>query len=271
MSVPPPRGIDHVVLAVHDLEAARREFAALGFTLTPRAEHPFGTDNCLIQLRECFIELLTVARPKLIPPHAPRQFSFAAFNRDFLAKQEGLAMLVFDSRDAAKDRDAFAAAGLPDYERFDFSRQAGLPDGRQVTVGFSLAFATDPGMPEAAFFTCQQHAPEHFWKPDYQRHGNGAYGISEIVMVAAEPAQHRAFFNRLQGAANVRALPEGLKVATTRGTLSVVTPTVFERRYPGFDAPDVAAGPRFGAIKIAGVRSPRTLALFGAVLELTES
>lgn len=34
------RGIDHLVLCVRDLEAARRRYADLGFTTTPPARHP---------------------------------------------------------------------------------------------------------------------------------------------------------------------------------------------------------------------------------------
>ena len=39
-----PRGIDHLVIAVRDLDAARATYQRLGFTLTPEARHPFG--NC---------------------------------------------------------------------------------------------------------------------------------------------------------------------------------------------------------------------------------
>ena len=88
-------------------------------------------------------------------------------------------MLVLDSSDARADVAAFRAAGLQTYEPFDFSRKARLPDGREVTVGFSLAFATDPRLPNAAFFTCQQHSPEHFWNPRYQRHPNRALTVLE--------------------------------------------------------------------------------------------
>jgi len=52
---------------------------------------------------------------------------------------------------------------------FDFSRQAALPGGGEATVAFSLAYVTDGRMPEIAFFTCQQHAPQYFWKPEYQK------------------------------------------------------------------------------------------------------
>ncbi|MEK7245865.1 MAG: VOC family protein, partial [Pseudomonadota bacterium] len=96
----PGRGIDHLVLAVRDLEAARDFHARLGFTLTPRARHPFGTDNSLIQFQGSFLELLTVARPADIPSHGPDNFSFAAYNLDFLAQRQGFSMLVFESTDA---------------------------------------------------------------------------------------------------------------------------------------------------------------------------
>src|SRR5260370_27221624 len=96
-------------------------------------------------------------------------------------------MRVFQSADARHDQAEFAVRGLETSEPFDFSRQAKLPDGSLKTVAFSLAFVTEPRMPDAAFFTCQQHAPEFFWKPDYQRHANGARAVVEVVMLANDP------------------------------------------------------------------------------------
>ncbi|MFW6077427.1 MAG: VOC family protein, partial [Hyphomicrobiales bacterium] len=71
------RGIDHLVLAVADLEAARRRYGELGFTLAPPGRHPFGTANSVIQLDGVFLELLSVAEPAEIPPHEDGRFSFA--------------------------------------------------------------------------------------------------------------------------------------------------------------------------------------------------
>jgi hypothetical protein len=68
------RGIDHLVLCVEDLELGAEFFRNLGFTTTPRARHPWGTDNCLIQLAGSFIELLTVSRPSLISAADPKTF-----------------------------------------------------------------------------------------------------------------------------------------------------------------------------------------------------
>ena len=112
------RGIDHLVLVVRDLEKAHAFYAALGFTLTPRAVHPWGTTNHLAQLRGCFLELLAVPEPGKIAPAKPGEFGFGAFNRDFLARREGMSMLVFESHDARRDQAEFASCGLQTYAPF---------------------------------------------------------------------------------------------------------------------------------------------------------
>jgi len=71
------RGIDHLVLCVHDLDADRRFYERLGFTTTPRADHPFGTDNSLVQFQGNFIELLAVVEPDNIRPADPGHFAWA--------------------------------------------------------------------------------------------------------------------------------------------------------------------------------------------------
>ena len=44
------RVFDHFVLAVNDLDQASEFFERIGFTLTPRAQHLFGTGNRLAKL-----------------------------------------------------------------------------------------------------------------------------------------------------------------------------------------------------------------------------
>lgn len=142
-------------------------------------------------------------------------------------------MLVLASWDARADQAAFAAAGLDTYAPFDFSRQARLPDGSEVTVSFSLAFVTDRAMPEAVFFACQQHAPEYFWKPEFQRHANGAIEIAETIMVAHRPADLADFFRRLQGGPAVKPSGAGLTVEAGTSTISVMDPRAFADRFAG--------------------------------------
>jgi hypothetical protein len=156
------KGINHLVLAGNDLEALRSKYQVLGFTVTPRGQHPFGTGNSVIQLRGTYLELLSVTVPQDVPEHQAGHFSFAAFNRDYLARHEGFSMMVLDTQDARADIQSWRSAGLQTYEPYDFSRIAKMPDGSEVTVGFSLAFVNHPAAPWLGLFACQHSMPEYY-------------------------------------------------------------------------------------------------------------
>lgn len=196
----PSRRIDHLVLAVRDLEAAADFYRRLGFQVGARNRHPWGTENRLVQFRSSFLELITVGDdPSQIQPHAPGRFSFGAFVRDYLERREGLAMFVLDSADAKADAAHFAAKGIGSFEPFFFERKGRRPDGSETHVAFTLAFAFDAAIPDASFFVCQQHFPENFWNAELQKHPNGASNVSAVTLSVAEPKAHTAFLSGFTG------------------------------------------------------------------------
>ena len=83
-----------------------------------------------------------------------------------------------------------------DFARFDFARKARRPDGSEVDVAFSLAFAASPALPEAGFFVCQQRFPENFWSRAAQVHPNGASGIAGIAIAHENPREAADFLAR---------------------------------------------------------------------------
>jgi hypothetical protein len=243
-----PRRIDHLIICVRDLAQAALSWRALGFTLTPVGVHPFGTSNRLAMFANSFLELLAVTDAAAIRAAAPCRFSFAAHNRDFLAAAEGMSMLAWHSTDAHADAARFKAKGIGAYAPFDFGRDAVLPDGATARVGFSLAFATHPAMPGIAFFTCQQrHPPELFWKPDYQRHPNGALRVIEVVMSAPEPAAHQNFLERITES-SAELAPGRLTVEEAGDRITVLSPLEIARQLPGLAAD---GPPRFCAARLA--------------------
>lgn len=244
------RGIDHAVLAVRDLDRAGETWGRLGFTLTPRAQHPWGTANRLVQLDGSFLEILGVDRPELIVPADADGFSFGAFNRDFLARREGFSMLVLESRDADADLADFRVRGLPAFPRFDFERIARSPDGAERKVAFSLAFTRIGQGREAGFFTCAQHYPENFWRPDYQRHPNGAEGVAAVILVAADPDAHQSALAAFAGSDEVTVTAHGCRIATARGVVEIMTPGGFRRLYGPLDPAAAAADIALAAIRI---------------------
>ena len=191
------KGIDHLVLAVRDLAAARERFERFGFRTTPMGVHPWGTANHIVQFGQNFIELLGVVDDRAIEPMSETHFSFGAFNEAFLEAREGMSMLVLTTDDARADAERWRARGLRVFDPFHWSRKATLPDGSEVSVAFTLAFVVDPLMPDIAYFSCQQHNPELFWKPQYQAHANGAGAVRAVSIAARDPSRHRAFFAAL--------------------------------------------------------------------------
>jgi len=221
------RGLDHLVVAVKDLEAAGKAWQALGFTVTPENRHPWGTANRLVQLDGFFVELLTVADPALIVEPSDSAFSFGAFNRDFLSEREGASMLVLDSTDPERDREDFRKAELTLFEPFSFARTAHLADGSTAQVAFDLTFVEDPLAPGIGFFTCRNRFPENFWKEAFQTHANGARTVEAVYLLASDPADHHEFLGGFAGQREMRATSLGLELQTARGRISVLTPQAY--------------------------------------------
>jgi len=238
------------VHAVHDLDAAGEAYTRLGFTVGARNRHPWGTHNRIVQFPGVFIELLSVGEMERIPPARPRMLSFGAFTQRFLAKGEGLSMLVLQGKGAAADAQAFRAAGIGDFDVFDFEREGKRPDGSAVKVAFSLAFAADPQAPDTGFFTCQQHYPENFWNPAFQKHANGVTGVAGVVFAAENPADHHVFLKAFSGVSDLKSTSSGITIETPRGEIQVMDPAAFRLHY-AVDPPDTSRGMRLAAIRFA--------------------
>lgn len=246
------KGLDHIVWCVDDLDEASSVFGELGFTVTPRARHPFGTHNCLVQLDGFFLELLCVVEPEKITPAEPGNFSFAHFNQEFLRQRQGISMLVLDSDDFQKDYGRTQSQGLETYRPFEFSRKAKLPDGRQREVSFGLNFNTSCDMPDLAFFTCQQFQPQYFWNKDYQRHANSAVSVNEVALVAPEPRRHEVFLQSFSNCQVTKSSDNEVRIATGRGDIAVYSKAGYEMQFAE-QAPGNGDAARFAAI-VLGVK-----------------
>ena len=240
------RGLDHIVLAVADLDAARQVYVALGFTVTPTGYHPFGTKNALVQLDGAFLELLAIEDESLMPEARQGEFSFARFNESFLSEREGASMLVLQSDNAGRDLSVFQALGLETFPQFDFSREATGPDGTKRQVSFSLGFLHHPLMEGTGFFVCQHHhAADAFWMPHYQRHANDAHRLEAVIFVADNPSDHHEFLGGFSGQRVMRSTSAGVVVDSGHGLLEVLTPAAMKIFY-NLDMP--ARMPKEGGI-----------------------
>jgi hypothetical protein len=215
------------VHAVRDLDAAAEFYARAGFTVGARNRHAWGTHNRIVQLGNAYIEILEVAEPQKIPPHAARSISFGAFHRDFLKSGGGFSMLLLTSRNAVEDARAFEAAGIGGFEVFEFGREGAKPDGSIVKLKFSLVFARDKTSPDLSFVACQHHFPENFWNPAFQIHANGAQRVPGAVLVADNPSDHHVFLKAFTGVNDLHSSSLGVKAATENGEVEIMQEIAF--------------------------------------------
>lgn len=243
-------GLNHLVLAANNLVAIRSLYENLGFTLTATGQHPFGTGNTIIQLHGTYLELLAITRPQDVVEHSTGTFSFSAFNRDYLQRHEGFAMMVLDSEDAASDIAKWRAKSLQTYAPFEFSRTARMPDGEDVTVGFSLAFVSHPAAPWLGHFACQHYRPEYYAQPQYLSHPNGAYGVKDIWISGGGALELADHFATVTGRLPRSDAPGRIEIATPHGDIVLATVEEFQHAF-GVFPPHPQDGPHLAALTIA--------------------
>ena len=179
--LPTLTGLDHLVVAVRDLDAAAAEWAALGFTLSPRGLHSahIGSANYTMMFGEDYLELLGVVTPT---PHNQAL-------RDFVDAREGLDRAAFTTTDAAAGADALRARGVDAVGPVHFSRPVPLPDGGETEARFSVfRWPVNQRVGGLGIFACQHHTRDAVWVPSLQTHANGATRILRVLVATDDPA-----------------------------------------------------------------------------------
>jgi hypothetical protein len=244
-----PRGLDHIIHAVRDLDAAAGLYRRLGFTVGARNRHPWGTNNCIVQFPGVFIELITMAEPEKLGVGGLSEH-FGRATQRFLERQEGLSFIILESVDVAADAAEFAAAGISASGMLPFAREGRRPDGTAVKIGFSLTFACDRRAPDVGFAVCKHRYPENFWNPAFQNHANSASTVAGAVLVAENPSDHHIFLSAFTGERELHATSGAITAPTPRGDIRIMDPAAYRYRF-GVAPPDVSAGARFAALRFA--------------------
>jgi catechol 2,3-dioxygenase-like lactoylglutathione lyase family enzyme len=218
-------GIDHVVIAVRDLERARATYARLGFRLTPRGHHTLGSQNHCIMFGADYIELL--AAPKPHPALEPF--------RAFLASGDGLAALAFASPNADAAFAELSAAGIAAQAPLEFSRPVALAQGSRE-ARFRIVQLPAAATPGCRAFLCQHYTRDLVWRPEYQAHPVGVLGLAAVAIVAADASAAAQRFGTLLDEAP-RRIDEGLLVPAGAAALALTPRWKLGRRLDGVALP----------------------------------
>ncbi|MGP1394003.1 MAG: VOC family protein [Inquilinaceae bacterium] len=196
-------GVDHVIVAARDLEAARRDWIRLGFSVTPRGRHiGWGTANYCVMFPHDYIEILGVVDPSLYVHGLDR----------FLAERQGLQGAAFATKDAASAAETLHRAGYADDQQpHDLARILELPEG-EARPAFKLVHPSDPtvfGMPA---FLCQHLTPALIRRRAWLTHANGAQGIRALDVAVDRPDRLVDVYGTVFGAGAVAVSSDAVTV-----------------------------------------------------------
>jgi catechol 2,3-dioxygenase-like lactoylglutathione lyase family enzyme len=245
--------LDHVGIAVADLDAAADRFRRLGFRLTERGLHTLpppapgaprplvGTGNHCAMLRRGYLELIGITDP-----------AYAGRLRQDLARYEGLHIVAFGTENAGGLAEALRAAGLAVPPMRPLERPIDGPERRGL-ARFDIVDPPAGLLPEGHFFAIHHATPELLWQPVLLDQPNRISRLVGLTIAVADVADFTARLGRFLG----RPAGADGDFALNPGKVAVIDGTWLAGRIPG--APP--ALPRIAGITLASDDLPATAAL----------
>jgi hypothetical protein len=204
--------LDHAVVNVRDeMDRAVEIYRRLGFHMTERGYHTLGSINHLAVLEQDYIELIG------FEPDA------ANVRTDILRYPCGLNALVFGMSEANSVYAELQNSDVPAEPPVAFSRPVAV-DGSNQNARFQTVRLAKDAVPGGRVYFCQHLTPELVWRPEWQRHANGAVALTRAVLVSADSSRAVAIFKRMFGDAVVSTDRNGAIISCKRFRIEVVPP-----------------------------------------------
>ncbi|MGH7780264.1 MAG: VOC family protein [Candidatus Binataceae bacterium] len=177
-------GIDHVVVAIADLDTAVTTYAQAGFTVVRGGKHNIGTHNALIAFADgSYIEL--IAFLNAVPGHPW-----------FKALQQGGGVIDFCMRTDDLDADvaALRKSGVAIGDSSAMTRDR--PDGYRLSWVLAIP---QPPLGGQVPFLIRDVTPRDERVPRQRSHRNGTTGIARITLAVENPAATSSYYARVLG------------------------------------------------------------------------
>lgn len=235
-------GLDHLIIGVHDLEAARGQWGRLGFNSTPRGRHVgWATANYCIMFERDYLELLGIVDPNA--------FSNGLDER-LAADGEGLLGMALASADPAATVAAWQAAGLATAAVRPLTRllESETPP---IDLGFTNVMIDAAESAGINVFACHHLTPEPMRRPAWLRHPNGAVGVAGVTVIADDVEPLARLAGQLVGSAAVTRTDRIRTVQTGGAPILLATPDDAGLLHPAFDLPTSAPAPCLAVLEVA--------------------
>jgi Glyoxalase-like domain len=195
------QGLDHIVIVVHDLQQAAKDYQQLGFTVVPGGKHPVGSHNVLISLADgSYIEIIAFYREAI--DHrwwAP------------LEKGERLVDFCMQTDDLTGDTLKLRAAGIAINDPVPWSRTR--PDGYELKWLLSLVQGNQRGV---APFLIQDVTSREERIPQAFDHQNGAIGIETLTIAVEDLAAVQRWLDDVLGNRSTKITDDKLQASGIR-------------------------------------------------------
>jgi catechol 2,3-dioxygenase-like lactoylglutathione lyase family enzyme len=174
--------LDHVVIAVRDLDAAIARYDALGFAVTAGGRHVGrGTHNAIVRFGLDYLELISVYAAAEATHPAPA--TLVSYLQERAGGLVGFALATGDiGALAARLRDTGLSAEGP----FAMARER--PDGRRLSWRLLVPGGVNWRRPWPFFIQWDQSDAERLTWEVPGGHANGARGVQEVAVVVADLA-----------------------------------------------------------------------------------
>ena len=211
----PAYSLDHVLIAVRDLERASRTYSGgLGFSLSPEGVHPGrGTHNRLIVFASEYLELIGYRDRS--------EGEFRPTMTTFLQRREGLYMFALGTGDLDRAVSDLRGKGLAVGDPVHGARQAS--EGRPGYSWRSAALPSD-ATPGSETFVIQHDATieeRYAEPPGLADHRNGARGVHSLEIAVADAESAASRWRGLLGLAQPPASDEVQSIGGRRVRLSL--------------------------------------------------
>ena len=231
--------LDHVGLAINDLEVGRQAYDKLGFTLTSRSIHqgsrepggpvePFGSGNHCAMFEKGYFEVMGLTDPNL--------YSSALV---MLEKYEGAHIVAFGSGEAENAYNVLSQRldGVQPARRLERDAAFGVNDTETRRAAFNN-ITVDPAIfPEAKLIFIEHETRDVLWQPHLMSHPNGAVSLAEVAMCVEDIGATCAKLGALFGMEAKEPMPGVSVFGLPHGNVYVLNQDGLAGWTPGIEPP----------------------------------
>ena len=231
--------LDHIGVAIKDLERGRAAYDRLGFTLTPRSIHrgsptpgapvqPFGSGNHCAMFREGYLEVVGLTDPTIY-----------SNVKAFVARYEGAHIVAFGVDSADATHDALRSRGVPIEPARALERDAAYgPAGDETRrAAFRNMYFEAAAFPESRLLYIEHLTRDVLWQPHLLDHPNGVVALRDVFLCTPDASAAADRYANLFGApATVHADGEW-RISLAHGYVWITTPEAWAKRAPGAATP----------------------------------